>query len=261
MAVVPVLEQVAVGDNLFALRFASPVKLSQPGAYQPGQFLHLRVSDSFDFLLRRPLSLCKADVAQNELTVVYRAQGEGTKRLSCLRQGDTLDVLGPLGQGFPVHKEDRSVLLVAGGIGVPPMVELAHALTVQGVQVTSIIGFQNARQAILLDELRAYGEVRVVSNDGSIGRMGLVTDLLTKAACAQVDRYFACGPTPMLRAVQSVMKEHGVPGYLSLEERMGCGIGICAGCVHLIKRSDGDVKQVKTCKEGPVFPSEEVVFA
>ncbi|MCY0877235.1 MAG: dihydroorotate dehydrogenase electron transfer subunit [Firmicutes bacterium] len=259
MATVEVVEQMAVGDGLFSLRFRSPVDLRLAGAYHPGQFLHIRVSDSFDFLLRRPLSLCKADVSRNELTVIYRAQGEGTKRLSRVRAGDQLDVLGPLGRGFPIHDGDRHALLVAGGIGVPPMLELAHALKARGQQVTAVLGFQNARHVILQEELMAYGTVHIASDDGTVGTKGLVTDLLTDALCTGVNRYYACGPTPMLRAVQAAMQGCSVPGYLSLEERMGCGIGICVGCVHPIRRG-GDVKQVKTCKEGPVFSSEEVVF-
>jgi len=260
MATVTVKEQAVVGEGLYALTFASPVRLSRPGAYEPGQFLHIRVTDSFDYLLRRPLSLCKVDVERNEMTVVYRAQGDGTKRLSRLGVGDLLDVLGPLGHGFPLHGEDRRALLIAGGIGVPPMVELARALTAAGQVVHSIVGFQSAGQAILLDDLRRCGDVSVVSNDGSIGVQGLVTDLLSETLCKDASRFYACGPTPMLRAVQSVMRARAVPGYLSLEERMGCGIGICVGCVHPIVRGE-TVKHVKTCKEGPVFASEEVVFA
>jgi len=260
MATVTVVEQVAVADQLFSLTFTSPISLATQGAYSPGQFLHIRVTDSFDFLLRRPLSLCKANVARNELTVVYRAQGEGTMRLSRARAGDALDVLGPLGHGFPVHPGDHLALLIAGGIGVPPMVELARFLTTAGVAIHSVVGFQTASQAVLLDDLREFGALTVVSNDGSIGQQGLVTDVLTDATCASVDRFYACGPTPMLRAVQGVMRERGVAGYLSLEERMGCGIGICVGCVHPVLRA-GEIKNVKTCKEGPVFLTEEVVFA
>lgn len=260
MAICKVVDQQSVGRDLFALTFTSPVDLRSAGAYWPGQFLHIRVSDSFDFLLRRPLSLCEADPERGLLKVVYRASGEGTRRLTRVRPGDSLDVLGPLGRGFPLHTGDRFALLIAGGIGVPPMVQLARALREAGTRAHAVIGFQMVDQVILVKALTDAGaKVSVTTDDGSFGAHGLVTDLLTEGLCAGVDRYYACGPTPMLRAVQGVMQARRVPGYLSLEERMGCGIGICVGCVHSIRR-EGQVSHLKTCKEGPVFPAQEVVF-
>lgn len=247
-----------VAEGLFELTFAAPGPLSED-TVQPGQFVHLRVSDSFDFVLRRPLSVCRVEYDAGRLTVVYRAQGAGTRRLARLKAGDTLDVIGPLGRGFPLHAGDRRALLIGGGIGVPPLVELARRLRRAGVDVVSVVGFQTRGQAILLDDLARFGGVATVTDDGTLGQAGLVTDALTAGLCAEADRYYACGPTPMLRAVQSLMERRGVPGYLSLEERMGCGIGICVGCVHKIRRDEA-VKHVKTCREGPVFPADEVVF-
>ncbi len=239
--------------------FESPIDLKEKG-FMPGQFLHLRPSESYDLLLRRPLSLCMADVEHNVLTVVYRAQGEGTKRLARLAAGDVVDVLGPLGHGFAAVSGDRRSLLVGGGIGVPPLVELGRYLKKQGQSVISVLGFQNKSQAILLDEFAQIGDMIVMSDDGTIGERGLVTGALTEDVLMDVDRFYSCGPTPMLKAVQATMKVFCVPGFLSLEERMGCGIGICVGCVHEISQK-GELKYVKTCKEGPVFPSEEVVFS
>ncbi|KUO95581.1 dihydroorotate dehydrogenase electron transfer subunit [Ferroacidibacillus organovorans] len=259
MPVQRVLEQRVIGPDLYALTFSAPLKLSE-GGYEPGQFLHLRVTDSFDFVLRRPLSLCQVHVERNAMTVMYRAQGAGTRRLARLRAGDAIDVLGPLGKGFPLHEKDRRALLIGGGIGVPPLVELARRLYGRGCEVISVIGFQTADQIILREELKAYGRVHLVTDDGTEGERGRVTDVLTKELCADVSRYYACGPTPMLRAVQTVMREREIPGYLSLEERMGCGIGICVGCVHTVRR-EGCESYVKTCVEGPVFLAEEVVFS
>ncbi len=232
----------------------------QTTRYEPGQFLHIRVTDSFDFLLRRPLSLCKVDLLHNRLTVVYRVQGAGTKRLSTKQVGDALDVLGPLGRGYQIHKEDHASLLIGGGVGVPPLVELARQLHELGQMVHAVVGFQSSQQAILLSDLAQYGSVTVLTDDGSIGKKGIVTDVLRTEFCNGFDRYYACGPTPMLKAVQQVLRTADLPGYLSLEERMGCGIGICVGCVHPIMR-DGHVANMKTCKEGPVFAAEEVVFS
>lgn len=258
MPTVQVVEQRKVAEGLYSLTFCAPVKLTEKSV-GPGQFVHIRVSDSFDHVLRRPLSVCRVDYLKQQMTVVYRAQGAGTKRLARLEAGDEVDVLGPLGRGFPIHADDRLALLVGGGIGVPPLVELARRLRAAGCAVIVIVGFQSSAQAILMDELEHYGDLIVVTDDGTLGARGLVTDVLTEAVCARADRYYACGPTPMLRAVQGLMQRRNVSGYLSLEERMGCGIGICVGCVHPIRR-DESVKNVKTCREGPVFPADEVVF-
>ncbi len=257
MGYVSVISQKALTADVYLLTFESPTDLSL--GYEPGQFLHFRVTDSFDFTLRRPLSLCAADVENNHITVVYRAQGEGTKRLIRLKAGDQVDVLGPLGHGFPAHEGDKNVLLIGGGIGVPPLVELARQFHESQVRVVSALGFATQAQAILLDELSDCGSLFVATEDGSIGQHGFVTQLLTEDFCVGIDRYYACGPTPMLKAVQRVMKDRNIAGYLSLEERMGCGIGICVGCVHPIAR-DGKVVNRKTCKEGPVFLAEEVIF-
>ncbi len=258
MGLVKVLSQRPIADQLFSMTIESPSDLRK--GYEPGQFLHFRITDSFDFTLRRPLSICKVDLKKRQITVVYRASGEGTRRLSRLLPGDQVDVIGPLGHGFPIHDEDQHAILIGGGIGVPPMVELGRHLQSRQIKITSVVGFASKRQAILLDELTAFGDVIVLSQDGSIGEEGLVTDALTDALCAGVSRYYACGPTPMLKAVKETMQIRNVPGYLSLEERMGCGIGICVGCVHPIER-DQKVTNRKTCKEGPVFLDQEVVFS
>ncbi len=254
-----VIAQEAIADGVYRMVFRAPVDLKKNG-YAPGQFWHIRVTDSFDFTLRRPLSLCQADLDNNTVTVVYRAQGEGTRRIAAKRPGDALDVLGPLGRGFSVHDGDGRVLLVGGGIGVPPLLELAHQLAAHGIRALAILGFQTASQAVLLDDFAPYAEVIVVTDDGTLGERGRVTDFLQPERLQGVVRYYACGPTPMLKAVKDVLAVRGLPGYLSLEERMGCGIGLCAGCVHKIAR-DGVVRPLKTCREGPVFPAAEVVFA
>lgn len=258
MSLVKIHSHTAIGSEIYELTFVSPVDLQAVG-YEPGQFLHIRVTDSFDFLLRRPLSLCKTDIEHNLVTVVYQVKGAGTKRLSEKQVGDVLDVLGPLGHGYPLHALDRAALLIGGGVGVPPLVELARQLQKAGKIVHTVVGFQSNQHAILISELAAYGAVTVVTNDGSLGRKGLVTDELTNDFCSSYDRYYACGPTPMLHSVQQILEKHKLPGYLSLEERMGCGIGICVGCVHKVSR-DGQEMNVKTCKEGPVFAAQEVLF-
>ncbi len=251
-----ILRHTEIARGIFDLRFFSP---DAARTATPGQFVHIRVSDSFDFVLRRPLSVCRVDPSEGSVTVVYRVQGAGTRRLATMAAGAQLDVLGPLGQGFPLHAGDVRAVLVGGGVGVPPLVELAARLAAQGTAVTSVVGFQTRAQAILQDELALYGDVRTTTDDGSLGLRGLVTGVLTQGFVDGANRYYACGPTPMLQAVQRTMAGLQVPGYLSLEERMGCGFGICVGCVHPIER-DGRVQNLKTCKDGPVFPAGEVLF-
>ena len=259
MSQTEIISHEEIGEKLFRMVLQAPVDLREKG-YMPGQFLHFRVSDSYDFVLRRPISLCLADETNNRVTVVYRVQGEGTRRIAEKRPGDMIDVIGPLGHGFPIHEQDDLVMVVGGGIGVPPLLELARKLTQQGTRVIAVLGFQRASQVILVDEFSAYAQVHVVTDDGSMGEQGKVTDLFHIERLHGVKRYYACGPTPMLQAVQAAMMEHAIPGYLSLEERMGCGIGLCAGCVHKVKHND-EIKHLKTCREGPVFAAQEVVFS
>lgn len=260
MARLTILEHREIAENMMWLAFSAPQDLR----YTPGQFLHIRVTDGVDHLLRRPISLCyvqgEGGAKSQAIAVAYRVGGKGTELLRKKKVGEELDVLGPLGNGFTLHEGDRHALLVGGGIGVPPMVELAEQLTQQGTKVTSIIGFQSANVAILREELSRYGEVLVATNDGSLGLQGFVTDYMTEELLASADRFYACGPTPMLRAVQAKM-DGKVEGYLSLEERMGCGIGACMACVTSCRMDDGSVGYKKVCKDGPVFSAPKVVFA
>ncbi|UOF89185.1 dihydroorotate dehydrogenase electron transfer subunit [Fodinisporobacter ferrooxydans] len=228
-------------------------------AYVPGQFLHVRVTDGHDFLLRRPISLCNFDPDTRVLSLVYRVGGDGTRALAKRTPGMEVDVLGPLGQGFPIHEEDGHALLIGGGIGVPPLVELAKQITAQGKTVTAVIGFLTKDVVILEKELQMYGDVFVCTDDGSYGHHGRVTDLLTADLLASVDRYYSCGPLPMLQAIVGKI-EAKVPGYVSLEERMGCGIGACMACVQWTVDEQGNKRLQKICKQGPVFDGREVVF-
>lgn len=223
----------------------------------PGQFVHVKVADGFDPLLRRPISIAAIDQDNGTFTIIYRKQGKGTSLLAEKRAGEKVDVLGPLGNGFPV-KEARSggtAVLVGGGVGVPPMFELAKQLAQNGVSVISIIGFQSASAVFYEKELAKYGEVYVATVDGSYGRKGFVTDILSEV---DADILFACGPTPMLRAIES--GQYAPEIYLSLEERMGCGIGACFACVCHTKEDPNGFSYKKVCSDGPVFAAGEVVI-
>ncbi len=218
-----------------------------------GQFLHIACGEGL--LLRRPISVCmvQEDEPQDTARVVFEVRGEGTKWLAQRQVGDKVNVLGPLGNGFTVTPNDR-LLLVGGGIGVPPLLGQA-AFTAKNS--TAILGFRSADRTMLVEDYRDYCEaVYLCSDDGSLGRHGFVdaqlNDILEK------DKNFtavlACGPKPMLKNVAKVAAEYGVPCQVSLEERMACGVGACLGCA--VQMADGTMKHV--CKDGPVFDAKEV---
>ena len=218
-----------------------------------GQFLHIACGGGV--LLRRPISVCmvQEDEPQDTARVVFEVRGEGTKWLAQRQVGDKVNVLGPLGNGFTVTPNDR-LLLVGGGIGVPPLLGQA-AFTAKNS--TAVLGFRSADRAMLVEDYRDYCEaVYLCSDDGSLGRHGFVDaqlkDILEK------DKNFtavlACGPKPMLKNVAKVAAEYGVPCQVSLEERMACGVGACLGCA--VQMADGTMKHV--CKDGPVFDAKEV---
>lgn len=250
-----IVDQREIARNVFRLR----MEADRPVGWSPGQFFHIRVDDGLEHLLRRPLSLCEAE-DDRRFSVVYRLVGRGTRRLARKGPGDELDVLGPLGRGFPLHEGDHRALLIGGGVGVPPLVQLARELRKRGVSVLSLIGFRTAEDVMLAEELAECGSVWILTEDGTAGRRGRVTAALEEALEEPPDRFYACGPAPMLRAVQSALAGR-LPGYLSLEERMGCGIGVCMGCVHLCRDPEGRTRYRRVCTEGPVFPAEEVVFS
>ena len=221
----------------------------------PGQFVHIKCGHSR--LLRRPISVCSCQAGEGDapdrLTVVFEVRGEGTAWLAGRREGQSLDVMGLLGNGFPIEREGR-YLLVGGGIGVPPMLGCAQYTAGKS---TAIVGFRSKEKAILLDRLeKECAKVLTATDDGSLGYHGFV-DALVRQELSEDKNYdavLACGPKPMLRNVAKVAQEFGVPCQVSMEERMGCGVGACLVCACDMK--DGSRKHV--CKDGPVFDSKEV---
>ncbi|API93820.1 dihydroorotate dehydrogenase electron transfer subunit [Virgibacillus pantothenticus] len=216
----------------------------------PGQFLHIHVQGH---MLRRPISIANVDASKNTITILFKILGEGTRKLSMYDVGDKIDVLGPNGNGFLLDNTTQaSILLVGGGIGVPPLYYLAKKLTEQGTVVTAILGFQSKEHVFYEEKFRELGNTIVVTNDGTYGEKGYVTNV-SDEMLPIIDRYYSCGPLPMLKAVKE--RWSTIPGYLSLEERMGCGIGACFACV--IPTDDrGGYKKI--CQDGPVFTAEEV---
>jgi dihydroorotate dehydrogenase electron transfer subunit len=222
----------------------------------PGQFIHIQVPRP-DLILRRPISLAKIDHRNSTCTVVLRASGQGTQSIVDTKVGDSLNVMGPLGNGFPIDflVNDNRSLLIGGGIGIPPLLECAKQLYEKGVKCTIVLGFINHSAVFYETEFKQYGEVMIATDDGSYQIKGNV-----KTVIDQLDQTFnaiyACGPTGLTRMVNEYFKDHP-NAYISLEERMACGIGACAGCTvtHVNKRSN-----YKVCSDGPVFKTNEVII-
>lgn len=217
---------------------------------KPGQFVHIAVSEH---TLRRPISIAETNRADNTFTILFKIVGSGTERLANYKVGEYLDLLGPNGSGFPIDqiKENETILLIGGGIGVPPIHFLATELKKLNVNVHVILGFQSQDYMFYEAEFSKLSEITVVTDDGSYGKKGFVTDYVHDID--SVDRYFACGPLAMLKAVANELE--GIEGYLSFEERMGCGIGACYACVIPTNTPD---KYKKICQDGPVFAANEV---
>ncbi|MCR5294828.1 MAG: dihydroorotate dehydrogenase electron transfer subunit [Lachnospiraceae bacterium] len=248
-----VVFQEQIADHIYSLSlkagFAKEVK--------PGQFVLLYSSDR-SRLLPRPISICQVSRETGTIRLVYRIAGEGTREFSGLRPGDGIDILGPVGNGFPIADfKDKKVLLVGGGIGIPPLLGAAYELE----HPVFAAGYRS--ETYLLDDLSARGRVLVATEDGSLGVRGNVLDAIRQEyqkPSELPDAFFACGPLPMLRALAEFAGEQGLPCYVSLEERMACGIGACLGCITKTAGVDGHSKvhNARICTDGPVFRAEEV---
>lgn len=221
-----------------------------------GQFISVYCADKTK-LLPRPISLCGIDREKGALRLVYRVTGEGTgtEEFSGLKAGDRVRVLGPLGNGFTIMP-GKKAFLIGGGIGVPPMLQLAKEMGDTPFDI--VMGYRN-KETFLLVEFKEQGNVLVATEDGSVGTKGNVLDAIREHG-ATADVIYACGPTPMLRALKAFAKENGMECYISMEERMACGIGACLACVCKSKEKDAhtNVNNKRICKEGPVFNAKEV---
>lgn len=246
-----VVVQQPIAKNIFELT----VEGSLAGEMaEPGQFVHIRVADSFEPLLRRPISIASIDKEKNQFTMIYRAEGRGTQILADKRAGDKIDVLGPLGHGFPVEQAEKKAFLIGGGIGVPPLYELAKQLNSRGIETVHILGFESKEAIFYEEQFKALGDTHIATVDGSHGSEGFVTHILNELP-QDFDTYFSCGPTAMLEAVQWAYPQK--QGFLSYEQRMGCGIGACFACVCRTTKSETDY--IKVCSDGPVFPAGVVI--
>ncbi|MBO5292110.1 MAG: dihydroorotate dehydrogenase electron transfer subunit [Lachnospiraceae bacterium] len=223
-----------------------------------GAFIALYPKDK-STLLPRPISICEIDRENRRLRIVYRIAGKGTREFSAYQKGDTVEILGVLGNGFPTQKaEGKRVFLMGGGIGVPPLLETAKALAAAGTRADIIVGYRDSK-LFLKEDLEQYGRVYVATEDGSVGIRGNVMDAIAENGL-QADVILACGPMPMLRAIKKYAEENDTEAYISLEERMACGVGACLGCVCKTKDVDhhSHVHNARICTDGPVFDAKEV---
>ena len=229
----------------------------------PGQFVEVRVDDAPHTFLRRPISICNVDRERNELWLLVACVGEGTRRMGLLREGDRLNCMLPLGNGWTVLNGETpaacKVLLVGGGVGVAPL--LYQGATVSAGEVTFLLGARSAGDLLLLSEFEKYGRVLVTTEDGSLGERGFVTQhsVLTRE---RFDLIQCCGPTPMMKAVARYARQTGTPCEVSLENLMACGLGACLCCVEKVRLS-GETAQhtnVCVCKEGPVFNIDRLLW-
>ncbi len=248
-----VVSQEQLTDGIFSMWICTEAAATA----KPGQFISMYTNDGTK-LLPRPISICEIDKAEGKLRVVYRVTGEntGTEQFSKLKAGDTLPVIGPLGNGFPLDKaEGKKAFLMGGGIGVPPILELAKQLS---CEKQIVVGYRDA-YTFLKEQFEANGSVYISTEDGSVGTKGNVMHAIAENDLT-ADIIYACGPTPMLRAIKNYAEENGIECYISLEERMACGIGACLACTCKSKEKDHhtNVHNKRICKDGPVFLSTEV---
>ena len=250
---VVVVSQEQIADGIFSMWLQTEAAESAG----PGQFISMYTNDGSK-VLPRPISICEIDKENGRLRVVYRVTGEntGTKQFSEMKAGDTLPIIGPLGNGFPLETAaGKKAFLMGGGIGVPPILELAKQLD---CEKQIVVGYRDA-QTFLKEEFEKNGALYISTEDGSVGTKGNVMDAIRENAI-DADIIYACGPTPMLRAIKQYAEEKNIVCYISMEERMACGIGACLACVCKSKEKDhhSNVNNKRICKDGPVFLSTEV---
>ena len=236
-----ITENTALTDTVWRMRLAGDTS----AITAPGQFVNIKLDGLF---LRRPISVC--DCVDGELTLLYKVVGKGTEQMSRMTEGETLDVLSGLGNGYDLSLAGDAPLLLGGGVGVPPLYMLAKELIAAGKKVRAILGFNTKSEVFYEEEFRALGvDVTVTTVDGSYGTKGFVTDAM---ADHPYTYFYTCGPEPMLKAI---FRASATEGQFSFEERMGCGFGACMGCS--CKTIYGNKR---ICKEGPVLKKEEILW-
>lgn len=249
-----VLSQESIGAGIYSMWLKCPLVA---GDAKEGQFISLYCHDGAK-ILPRPISICEINKEEGSLRIVYRVVGGCTEEFSTYSKGTQIEILGPLGNGFTL-KPEKTAMLIAGGIGIPPMVQTARRLKEEGCkEINIVVGYRNA-ETFLIEELSTYGNVIIATEDGSLGTKGNVMNAI-EANGIKADVIYSCGPTPMLRAIKEYAIANDIEAYISMEEKMACGIGACLACVCKSKDVDhhSHVNNKRVCKDGPVFNVLEV---
>ncbi len=257
-----IIEVLHLNDRYSCLQIYAP-QIAETA--QAGQFVNLQVGEdgSIDPLLKRPFSIHRIDRELGMIYLLIKVVGVGTEKLQKMKAGQGLEMIGPLGHGFRLQNTGKA-LLVAGGIGIAPLYELAVQLSESGVEVTVLLGVTDQKDLILSTVMEEYDPQIIMVNPGvSSQRKGLVTELAAECLSSkEYDQIYVCGPEPMLKALHQQLGSNLINSQFSLEERMGCGVGLCFSCVCKVKQDDGtgEWKHERVCTCGPVFMGNEVVF-
>lgn len=259
-----VVKQEQIAPKHFRLQLSAP---EIAAVAKPGQFVHVSCCPALDPLLRRPLSIHMVERDQGLVTLFYRVAGRGTALLAKHETGSYINLIGPLGRGFTMPPTDRSAVLVAGGMGIAPLLFLAHELARNSRRADVFLGAATAGQLFFAEEISQNGHIiHTATDDGTAGYHGTVIALLREylPTLSPLDlarqMLFACGPGVMLRLINEIISSARITGELSLEERMGCGVGACLSCICKTKNSDTEWQYSRVCIDGPVFPAAEVVW-
>lgn len=225
----------------------------------PGQFVNIRCGEGLDAYLRRPISICGLEPSMKTFDIAYMTRGRGTSILCCYKPGDSIDVMGPLGKGFTLPQKGEKIAVVGGGIGIFPLLFLLKES--RDTNKTAFLGFRTKEAVVLRDDFQeAAGELVISTDDGSFGINGLITrPFLSWLESNKPDRVYTCGPLPMMKTIAEACIAGGIFCEVSMEQRMGCGIGACLVCACKVKDGD-DFNYAHVCKDGPVFPAERLVF-
>lgn len=226
---------------------------------KPGQFVNVKCSEGINALLRRPISICKVDRDRGTFDIVFQIKGIGTEYLSQKIAGSEVDLIAPLGNTFDIETKNKKIAVVGGGIGIFPLLYILREI--KDAEKKAYIGFRNKDFAVLLDEFKANcNTLNISTDDGSMGYKGLVTDILENdLKSCKFDIIYTCGPMPMIKRVVEIANKNNIKCQVSMEQRMGCGIGACLVCACKTKKEDG-WGYSHVCKDGPVFWSDEVIF-
>lgn len=247
-----ILKNIEIANDIFDMTLESE-ELSKSA--KAGQFLKIYVDNNKN-LLPRPISICEIDKNKNTLRIVYQKIGEGTAHFSNMVVGESLRVIGNCGNGYDIESsENKTHILVGGGIGIPPLLEACKQI--KGKKIV-VLGFRS--ESFLVDDFEKIGaKVYIATDDGLLGFKGNVVELMRKHNITG-DFIYSCGPKPMLISLVEYAKEKNINIQVSLEERMACGVGGCVGCVAKVKKENGEQIFKKVCKDGPVFDGLEVIF-